>query len=111
MTAHIVLGISNLSCGILFAILSIPLVKGWVRMNRFYGIRFKKSFESDENWYKINKYGGKRMIVWSMVLMALGLTALLSPFDENQAVVILLAFAPSIMIVPALESYFYARSL
>ena len=29
-------------------------------MNHLYGIRIKKSFESEDSWYKINEYGGKQ---------------------------------------------------
>ncbi len=55
----ITLGISNISIAVLIILLSIPLVRRKVGMNKLYGIKIKKAFESEENWYKINAYGGK----------------------------------------------------
>jgi hypothetical protein len=53
----IYLGIANIFCGLLFIAISIPLLKDSIKMNRYYGIRFQKSYESEENCYKINKFG------------------------------------------------------
>jgi hypothetical protein len=58
----VALGLSNVFVGALIIAVCIPLLKNKIRMNRWYGMRFRKSFESDENWYKINRYGAKRMI-------------------------------------------------
>ena len=52
-------------------------------MNRFYGFRISKAFTSDANWYAINKYGAKALILWSMIMIAAGVlflfVGLLSP--------------------------------
>jgi len=44
--------------GLLAGGLAIPLIKEKVKMNHLYGVRFAKSFESEENWYRKNKKGG-----------------------------------------------------
>lgn len=64
-------------------LLGIPLKKGLVKRNWLYGFRIKKSFESDELWYKINKYGGERMIFWSIPIFILALVNFLLPINEN----------------------------
>jgi len=66
----------SIFCGILFIVISLPLLRGSIPMNRFYGFRISKAFTSDENWYAINKYGAEVLIVWSMVMIAAGVLLL-----------------------------------
>lgn len=68
-TINIVSGMINISRGLLFIMISIPLAKQKIAMNKFYGFRFKKAFDSDEHWYRINTYGGKLLILWSILLI------------------------------------------
>ena len=68
----VLLGISNSLCAVLFVCLSLPLLKGRIRMNRWYGIRFKKAYESEKNWYRLNRYGAERIITWSVPLLVVG---------------------------------------
>ena len=58
-TGNLIFGLTNILVGGLLLALSIPLIKGKVKMNYLYGVRFKKSFESEENWYALNRYGGR----------------------------------------------------
>ncbi len=37
--------------------ISIPLVLCKIPMNHIYGVRFSKSYESEDNWYEINITG------------------------------------------------------
>lgn len=67
-----VLGILNISCGVLFVFISIPLVMKKVPMNSLYGFRLSKALESEENWYEINRYGGRQLIQWSVLLIFIG---------------------------------------
>jgi hypothetical protein len=53
--------------------MSIPLYLGKIKMNYFYGFRIRKVFESEENWYLINRYGSKALVRWSVVVMAVGI--------------------------------------
>ncbi len=105
---NILLGLSNIFIGALVIGLCIPLLKDKIKMNHWYGIRwFKKSFESDENWYKINRYGGRRMIIWSMVLIAIGVVAFFLPVSGTGT--ILLASAPMIYVIPAVECWQFTK--
>jgi hypothetical protein len=92
-------------------ILAIPLKKGMIKMNWLYGFRFKKSFESDENWYKINEYGARRFIFWAVPLLIIGGLSFVIPFGGNEPLILLFAFAPLIVLIPAIESYLYAKNL
>ena len=111
----IMFGISNLSFAVLMILLSIPLYRGDVKMNRLYGARFKKSFDSEENWYKINRYAAKQVIVWSIPLFLAGIAACFVVFVTNGNVktglVIAFASAPLIVVIPAVITYLYAQRL
>ncbi|MEM9159224.1 MAG: SdpI family protein [Verrucomicrobiota bacterium] len=63
----------NLGVAVLVAGISLPLLWGKVKMNAFYGIRFMQAFESDEEWYRINRIGAKILIGWSVALAVLTL--------------------------------------
>ena len=70
--ANIGLGIYNIMVGVICILISIPLVLRKIPMNSWYGIRFSNSFVSEQNWYRINAYGGKQLIVWSFLLILFG---------------------------------------
>jgi hypothetical protein len=111
----VLLGISNVSIAVLVILASLPLLRGHVKMNRMYGARFKQSFVSDENWYKINRYAAKQAIGWSFVLFLSGVAAFFVKFEAESKVrielVLLFALAPLLIVIPALTSYWYARRL
>ena len=71
-------GLSMLT-GILIVLLCTPLALRKVPMNRLYGVRFPKSFVSDECWYRINAYGGTLLIKWSPVYFCAGIIFLFLP--------------------------------
>ncbi|MDI6796814.1 MAG: SdpI family protein [Desulfatibacillaceae bacterium] len=83
--------------GILLIAVSIPLVFNKIPPNHFYGFRLKKAFESEQNWYAINHYGAKVMIVWSCIMIAAGemvfRMGLTSPFVEIAPLVVCMAAA------------------
>jgi len=111
-TANLVLGLTWILLGLFMIGISIPLLKGKIKMNHWYGFRFMKSFESTENWYKINRYGAQRMILWSAVLMVLGIVILfLPPIRRNPIAIIAVLHAPLILLIAAVESWLYARKL
>lgn len=107
---NIALGLSNIFVAILVICLSIPLMLGKVRMNSFYGVRFRKSFESESNWYIINKYGAKVTILWSIPLLIFGVVIFFIPLNDNSALVTLAKFAPLIVLVPCYQSYKFAKN-
>lgn len=79
MQPEVVFGLANIVTGIVCILVAIPLLKRKIKMNGWYGIRIPKSFASDENWYRINEYGAKQLIVWAIPLMAFGLFCVLLP--------------------------------
>ncbi|HBA54270.1 MAG TPA: hypothetical protein DCZ04_07395 [Syntrophorhabdus aromaticivorans] len=104
-------GISNIFVGLLMIALCIPLLKCRIPMNQWYGVRFSKSFESTENWYKINKYGAGRMIFWSILIIVIGVMALFIPLHGKRTLQAAMACAPLLLIIPVIESWLFARKL
>lgn len=61
--------------GILVAGLSVPLILRKVPMNRVYGVRIPRAFESEHRWYEINAYGGRLLLVYGLLVAAFGVLA------------------------------------
>lgn len=112
---NIIFGATNIACGILFVLISIPLVKKKVPMNKVYGFRFAKSFASQENWFDINHYGGNQLLRWSVLLFIIGILYFIFPIQESphQAFNTFLAVAPILICtgIPVLKTALYAREL
>ncbi len=96
MAPNIILGLSNIGTALLIIAFSIPLILRKVKMNRLYGVRIRKSFESEENWFALNVYGGKQMVLWSVPILLAGVLCFFIPFTEESADVmsLLLVVAP-----------------
>lgn len=107
----ITLALSNIGAGILAIAACIPLLRKRIGMNHWYGFRFRKSFSSDEHWYAINRYGAKRMIFWSVVIITVGVVGLVIPSNNNEILWIGMSGAPALLIIPALESWILAKKL
>ena len=96
-----IFGITNLSCGILFILISIPLALRKMPLNSLYGFRIEKALSSDVNWYKINEYGGKQLMKWSFILVGIGVLNFLFPGTKQYNVLqgLLYSVGPVIIVV------------
>lgn len=96
--------------GLLCVALSISLIRGRVRRNAFYGVRFPESFASDDAWLAINRFGGKRLAAWSPALVLTGVACFLLPLRQHTSLTLTLGFAPLIfLLIPAWQSWRFAR--
>ncbi len=94
--------------GLTVVAVSIPLYLGKVKRNAAYGFRIRKALESDQNWYRINRYGAISLIVWAICLMAAGIICLSVPPDY----VLMAAKACFVsIIVPILLTIAFARRM
>lgn len=84
-------------------------------MNKLYGFRLAKSFTSDENWFKINQYGGQQLILWSLAMMAAGIAYLFMPGLNNPSETFkaLLAVGPMVVFttIAVIKTILYAKAL
>jgi len=105
-----IIGVSWTLTGLLVIAVSIPLVRGWVGRNGWYGVRLPQSFQSDDAWLAINRFGGKRLIVWSVPLVIVGMVSLFLPLQSHPAAALAVGFVPCICIVMAgFEIFHFAR--
>lgn len=112
MDSHsIILALVNIFVGVLVIGLHIPLLRNKVKMNPLYGMRFTKSFTSDENWYAIIRYGARLMIRWGIVILVVGLATFFIPLGDRPALAIGLTLVPMAVIIPAIQCYLFARKL
>jgi len=80
--------------GVLYAVLCVPLIFRMVPQNRFYGIRTRKAFSSDRNWYAINSLGGILIFAGGLLLVVFAhVTRDLAPSPRS-------ILAPVYLIVP-----------
>jgi uncharacterized membrane protein len=94
--------------GFMLIAVSIPLYLGKIKMNYVYGFRIRKAFESEENWYTINRYGAKVLMWWSVVIVAMGIACL---FIEPQSVLTVAKVSFISVIVPIIQTFQYAKRL
>jgi uncharacterized membrane protein len=108
----LVLGILLLGTGILVGGLSLPLLLGKVRMNGWYGVRIPKSFESEANWYALNRYGAVQMLWYAGVLVVLGGVVIYVPPRVGSVWFFCALAAPALLTIPMLVMLLrYARRL
>jgi hypothetical protein len=110
---NIVLGICNISCGIVFIAIGIPLLKRKIKMNGLYGFRLAKAYESEENWYDINAYGARQLIIWSIPVILTGIISLFVPIDDRSAMPALVGAGPVTIsvLIAMVRTLTYAKKL
>jgi hypothetical protein len=112
---NILLAFTNLSSGIILIFLSIPLYRKKIKMNKTYGFRLSKAFQSDENWFNINAYGAKQMIIWSIIMILFGIAILFIPIPEKPNIVLALTLSvgPLILgvLIVTIKTIIYAKKL
>lgn len=106
----LIIGVGNIFCGLIVVASSIPLLRGKVKMNRFFGLKFPRSYESDEAWYAINRQGAKYLILWSLVVIGIGVLAMLLPRFTSGKVYMILSLAPLVYLFAAWQSFRYSAN-
>ncbi len=79
MTNSIALALTNIGIAVLVFGISLPLVFGKIRMNAWYGIRIPKSFVSEDNWYQMNRCGGRWLLLYAFLLTLVGVATAVAP--------------------------------
>jgi ABC-type phosphate transport system permease subunit len=89
----------------------VPLVQRSVEMNKTFGIRTPKAFTSPENWYAINEYGGKVLILFTIIMCAV-CVPLTIIFKRNELAQELMMAAPlAFYIIPMILIRNYGSKL
>jgi len=109
--SKIVVAVINILTGMVFILISIPLVKRRVEMNHLYGFRISKAFESEENWYNINTYGGKQLIIWSILIIMVGIICLVIPTTEIINLILAIGPITLAVLITIIKTLIYANKL
>jgi uncharacterized membrane protein len=91
---------------------SIPLIRGRIAMNNYYGVRFPAAFASDEAWYRINRHGGKCFAGYGAVLLVAAPFAwIFLPEQLSFHTMNVFAMMPAFLLVPTVvAAAFHPRS-
>ncbi len=100
--------ITLICLGIIVILVCIPLYFEKIKMNSAYGFRIGKAFESEENWYRINKYGAKVLMFWALAIMVVVIMCL---YADPQSVLTVAKITFVSVLVPLAETFRYARRL
>jgi uncharacterized membrane protein len=104
------IGLGWLALGLVSVALAIPLLRGWVKRNALYGVRFPQSFQSDAAWQAINRYGARLLLWWSLPLVFGGIACLFLPLQAHPGVAMMLGFAPlAFVLIPYVLAWRFAR--
>jgi hypothetical protein len=78
----LILTILYLLFGLLLIGLSIPLMRGQVAPNSWYGFRIRLTLDNPEIWYPVNAWAARRLLVVGVVTV---IAALLTPLIPETA--------------------------
>jgi uncharacterized membrane protein len=56
------------SSGLFLALLAIPMIRGWLNPNPYYGFRVRQTLEDPAVWYLANRYAGWRLFFAGLVI-------------------------------------------
>ena len=109
-TVALTVGISWTLAGLLCIAICLPLIRGKVGRNSIYGIRLPQSFQSDEAWFAITRYGGTRLAIWAVPLVVIGVVSLFLPLQPRPGLTLILGFAPLVFLfIPLIECWRFAQ--
>jgi hypothetical protein len=105
----LIFGVMWVLSGCLLVVLARPLMKGEVGMNHWYGVRVRQSFESEEKWLKINRYGGRQLAMGGALIILWGVLTFFMDLEDEVLLVISTLVPLAIIAVVAVRSVQYAR--
>ena len=113
MNVYYIPGLAFCGVGVLFIVLSVPLIQGRVPPNSFYGFRTAKSLSDPKIWYAINRISGIDLLIAGTII-SLGSVAMLflgqglQPQQVALALLVLMVFTLS---GAALHGYIVLRRM
>ncbi len=108
---NMIVALTNISSGVIFIALCIPLLKRKIKMNYWYGFRISKSFMSEENWYDINAYGARAFIVWSIPMILIGFSCFFIPLNDTTSLIFGVGPITLFTTIAIIQTLLYAKRL
>jgi hypothetical protein len=109
----LIVGVCNITCGVLFALVGVLLSSCRIPKGAWYGLTVPNATASDRNWEQVNRYGGQRLVVWALALVLLGTVCVLLEFPPPESWMAPIGLLPIFLcvMIPVLETVTYARGL
>lgn len=106
----LIIGFSWTLAGLLCLTLSVSLAVGRVPRNALYGFRVRESLASDNAWFAINRFAGKRAAICSFATIGWGVVVCFMPLAGNEALALFLGLAPLAFVgIPCLQTWRFAK--
>jgi hypothetical protein len=102
--------------GLLFILISLPLLYNAIGPNWLYGFRTRKTLSNPDIWYKANKYMAKELTAAGIVIIMLALISLavhltLMMFTSIQAIALFILVLDTPLTIAVLRSALYLKKL
>lgn len=102
--------------GLLFVGLGVPLLRGRVRPNSWYGCRTEKTLADEKVWYAVNRVTGRDLAAGGTALVAVSLALLvfgrgMNPDDAVLALLFVLLLSVAIICITTLRRHNGRRRL
>lgn len=98
--------------GLLFIGLSIPMIRGRVSPNKWYGFRNKTTLENSDIWYPANAYAGKLLCATGIItIMATVVCAFIPGITEDAYAIAVTVVMLGCLFIMLFFSMRYAKSL
>jgi len=105
-------GVAFILIGLLFIGLSIPIMRGRVPPNRWYGLRIKATLDNPNVWYPANAYAGKLFCATGVITaVAAVVCAMIPGISDDAYVITIIMIMLGCLFIALFFSIRYAKSL
>ncbi len=66
--------------GIIFILISLPLIKRKIKINHWYGLRLPKTMKDERVWYEVNERSGRHFFIFGIIISLLSVIFYLGNF-------------------------------
>ena len=98
-------GLTLVIVGVVFVIIALPLVRGRVPRNGFYGYRIPTTMRDDRIWYPVNTLMGLWLIWAGSLATVIGVLLLLLRHSDDAARLVLSLGVPALILCLAMGIY------
>ena len=99
--------------GLLFIVLAIPMIRGKLPPNYWYGFRVRKTLDNPEIWFPANAYAGKLLLVYGVAIILITpiLPLVLPGLSTDALLWVLTAVLLGGLFIVVLLSWLYLRKM
>jgi hypothetical protein len=98
----------HIAIGLGCIVLALPLILGRVGRNRWFGIRVEGAGQDDDRWRRVNAFGGRRLALFGLFLVAVGLLlrdSVPPPTSAWTPLILIAPLAPLLLVVRSVRRF------